>query len=66
MTGDNNLTDIELEFQNNEQTAEMIALGAAYGVNCCFCVECHKQKADVLFGNIKEVRCCPAGSDCCT
>ena len=29
----------------NKQTEEMIALGAAYAVNCGFCMEYHKQRA---------------------
>ncbi len=29
----------------NKQTEEMVALGAAYALNCGFCMEYHKQKA---------------------
>lgn len=81
----------------NKKLEEMIALGAAYAVNCQPCMEIHKQKAieagltteemnaairvaeavktgayrkakdsaSNLFGDVKEERCCPAGSDCC-
>ncbi len=76
---------------------EMIAIGAAYAVNCLPCMEFHKQKAieagltkeemqaaiqvaeavktgaykkatqfaGNLFGDVKEERCCPVGSECC-
>ncbi len=76
---------------------EMIALGAAYTVNCQPCMEFHRQKAaeagltkdEILaaievaeavktgaykkarefainvFGDVKEERCCPVGSECC-
>ncbi len=81
----------------NKKTEEMIALGAAYAVNCQPCLEFHKQKAmeaglttdemsaaiqvaeavktgaykkakqfaGGLFGEVKEERCCPVGSECC-
>jgi AhpD family alkylhydroperoxidase len=81
----------------DKKLEEMIALGAAYAVNCQPCMEFHKRKAieaglteaemrtaiqvaeavkvgaakkakdfaENLFGNIKEERCCPAGSECC-
>ncbi len=81
----------------HKKIEEMIALGAAYAVNCQPCMEVHKQKAieagltkeemnaairvaeavktgayrkakdsaGNLFGEVKEERCCPVGSDCC-
>lgn len=81
----------------DKKIEEMIALGAAYAVNCQPCMEVHKQKAieagltevemlaaiqvaeavkvgaakkskdfaENRFGNIKEERCCPIGSECC-
>ena len=81
----------------DKKMEEMIALGAAYAVNCGPCMEVHKRKAieaglteeemraaikvaeavkagaskksrdfaENLLGNIKEERCCPAGSECC-
>lgn len=81
----------------DKKTEEMIALGAAYAVNCQPCMEFHKQKAieagltgeemkaaiqvaeavktgaankakqvaGNLFGDVKEGRCCPVGSECC-
>ncbi len=81
----------------NKKTEVMIALGAAYAVNCQPCMELHKQKAieaglteeemnaaikvaeavkagahkkamqfaSNLFGEVKEERCCPVGSECC-
>ncbi|HWR58316.1 MAG TPA: carboxymuconolactone decarboxylase family protein [Thermodesulfovibrionales bacterium] len=81
----------------DKKIEEMIALGAAYAVNCQFCMEYHKKKANeagltkeemqaaiqvaegvktgaanktrqgaaILFGDVKEERCCPAGSECC-
>lgn len=81
----------------DKKIEEMIALGAAYAVNCQPCLEFHKQKAAEaglskdemsaaigvaeavktgaykkakqfagnLFGDVKEERCCPVGSECC-
>ncbi len=81
----------------DKKMEEMIALGAAYAVNCQPCMDVHKRKAieagltkeemqaaiqvaeavkvgaskkskdfaENIFGNIKEERCCPAGSECC-
>lgn len=81
----------------DKKIEEMIALGAAYAVNCQPCLEFHKQKATEaglsgdemraaievaeavkagaykkareftvnLFGDVKEERCCPVGSECC-
>lgn len=81
----------------DKKMEELIALGAAYAVNCQPCMEVHKRKAieaglseeemraaiqvaeavktgayvkakqsaSNLFGELKEERCCPVGSECC-
>jgi len=81
----------------DKKMEEMIALGAAYAVNCQPCMEVHKrlaieaglteiemraaiqvaeavktgaygkakQSTSNLFGEIREKKCCPAGSECC-
>ena len=82
----------------DKKTKELIALGAAYAVNCQPCMELHKQQAAEaganaqemraaievaesvkkgaydkakksaghLFVDLKEERCCPEGSKCCS